>query len=159
MMYTIDKDSSRDCIYVLKKRFIATQNIKGELDFCWSRTTTTFSSFSKDFFSHSNIYWMWAAAWEERCYCSHSVRFARLLRELLLLAERKRGLSPPHSLQSSFCLNPYWQSSLLATQQREQGEKCVKSIVTFHNGWERFSSSFPLSLAGFYRQLPKIMFA
>lgn len=34
MMYTIDKDSSRDCIYVLKKRFIATQNIKGELDFC-----------------------------------------------------------------------------------------------------------------------------
>ena len=66
MMYTIDKDSSRDCIYVLKKRFIATQNIKGELDFCWSRTTTTFSSFSKDFFSHSNIYWMWAAAWEEK---------------------------------------------------------------------------------------------
>ena len=34
MMYTIDKDSSRDCIYVLKKRFIAAQNIKGELDFC-----------------------------------------------------------------------------------------------------------------------------
>ena len=34
--------------------------------------------------------------------------FARLLREELLLAERKRGLSPPpHSLQSSFCLNPY----------------------------------------------------
>ena len=25
MMYTIDKDSSRDCIYVLKKRFIAIQ--------------------------------------------------------------------------------------------------------------------------------------
>ena len=34
MMYTIDKDSSRDCIYVLKKRFITTRNIKGELDFC-----------------------------------------------------------------------------------------------------------------------------
>ena len=33
MMYTIDKDSSRDCIYVLKKRFIATQNIKGNLTF------------------------------------------------------------------------------------------------------------------------------